>query len=154
MFEFHRNERLLFAVSSGVFVLLTLIIALLPAIRSQSRLEPLPKDDKMTKREQRGLQVYIDEGCAYCHTQQVRPLPSDSDLGRPSVAADYARLERLGIWRQTPAVLGSERTGPDLTTIGERQPSENWHLLHLYQPRAVVEDSVMPAFKWLFRVEK
>jgi len=152
MFDFHHSERLLFGASAGAFVVLTGIIALMPAIQSQSSLEPLPADEPLTDKQKRGLKVYVDEGCAYCHTQQVRPLPMDSDLGRPSVAADFARLERLGAWRQTPAVLGSERTGPDLTNIGTRQPSANWHHMHLYQPRAVVEDSVMPAFPWLYRV--
>lgn len=154
MFEFHHDERILFGVSAGLFVALTFVIALVPAISSQSRLERLPDDEPLTDQQERGLKVYVDEGCAYCHTQQVRPVDSDSNLGRPSVAADFAGLERLGVWRQTPAVLGSERTGPDLTNVGERQPSANWHLMHLYQPRAVVEDSVMPAFPWLFRIEE
>ena len=49
--------------------------------------------------------------------------------------------------------MGTERTGPDLTNIGKRQPSEAWNLLHLYQPRAVVDESVMPAYPWLFSVK-
>ena len=48
------------------------------------------------------------------------------------------------------SVLGTERTGPDLTEIGERQPSEDWHYLHLYNPRSVVAASIMPAYPWLF----
>src|SRR5699024_11095915 len=71
---------------------------------------------------------------------------------RPSIPSDYVySKKRLDIWRQSPSILGSERTGPDLTNIGKRQPSEDWHLLHLYNPRAVLPESVMPSYPWLFR---
>ena len=53
---------------------------------------------------------------------------------------------------QTPELLGSQRTGPDLTNIGVRQPSAVWQYIHLYNPRAVVPESVMPAFDWMFQV--
>lgn len=152
MFEFHRNEQLLFSTVFLLFVVLTVVIAIGPALTSQSTNEPLPTSEPMTDLERKGLKVYVNEGCVYCHTQQVRPVKSDENLGRPSAPGDYARLQRPGIWRQTPAVLGSERTGPDLTNVGKRQPSQQWHLMHLYNPRAVVSESIMPSFKWLFRV--
>lgn len=151
MFEFHHDERQLFSISALTFVVLTAMIAVIPAIQAQRDNEPLPTSEPMTEEERRGLQVYVDEGCVYCHTQQVRPVEMDEAWGRPSVAADYARLERPGVWRQTPAVLGSERTGPDLANVGDRQPGEMWHYIHLYDPRAVAPDSVMPSFPWLFR---
>src|SRR5699024_7809009 len=70
---------------------------------------------------------------------------------RPSIPSDYYySKQRLDIWRQSPSLLGSERTGPDLTNVGKRQPGDQWHLLHLYNPRIVVEESVMPAYPWLF----
>jgi cytochrome c oxidase cbb3-type subunit 2 len=50
--------------------------------------------------------------------------------------------------------MGTERTGPDLTNIGTRQPSTDWHLMHLYNPRAVVEKSIMPAYSWMFEVKE
>jgi cytochrome c oxidase cbb3-type subunit 2 len=152
MFEFHRNEQLLFSTVFLLFVVLTVVIAIGPALTSQSTNEPLPTSEPMTDLERKGLKVYVNEGCVYCHTQQVRPVKPDENLGRPSAPGDYARLQRPGIWRQTPAVLGSERTGPDLTNVGKRQPSQQWHLMHLYNPRAVVSESIMPSFKWLFRV--
>ena len=152
MFEFHRNEQLLFSTVWLLFVVLTVVIAIGPALTSQSTNEPLPTSEPMTDVERKGLKVYVNEGCVYCHTQQVRPVKPDENLGRPSAPGDFARLERPGIWRQTPAVLGSERTGPDLTNVGKRQPSGQWHLMHLYNPRAVVSDSIMPSFEWLFRV--
>jgi cytochrome c oxidase cbb3-type subunit II len=97
--------------------------------------------------------VYIAEGCVACHTQQVRPLKMDAVCGRPSTAGDYAHVQPAGLLQPyAPAVLGSERTGPDLTSIGSRQPSATWQYIHLYQPRAVVPDSIMPAFTWLFEV--
>lgn len=152
MFEFHRNERLLFSTVLFGFVLLTIIIAVGPAISTQTLNEPLPTSEPLTAEEERGMQVYVDEGCAYCHTQQVRPVTVDEDLGRPAVPGDFARVDRMGVWRQSPALLGSSRNGPDLTNVGKRQPSEQWHLIHLYNPRAVVQESIMPGFPWLFRV--
>jgi cytochrome c oxidase cbb3-type subunit 2 len=72
---------------------------------------------------------------------------------RPGIAADYAAMTRTDFWRNTATLMGTERTGPDLTNIGVRQPSLAWNLLHLYQPRIVVEESVMPAYPWLFEVK-
>ncbi len=69
---------------------------------------------------------------------------------RPSIAADYAAIGRTDFWRNTATLMGTERTGPDLVSVGSRQPSVAWHLLHLYNPRAVVPDSIMPAYPWLF----
>jgi cytochrome c oxidase cbb3-type subunit 2 len=75
----------------------------------------------------------------------VRDLPMDRPYGRPSRAGDYAL--------EYPPMLGTQRTGPDLADVGSRQPSETWHLIHLYDPRAVVPQSVMPAYRWYF-IEK
>src|SRR5699024_8681958 len=123
-----------------------------PALWVQDQAKPLEWDEPMTELEREGLKVYIDEGCVYCHTQQVRPLKMDETWGRAAIPADYAYINRPGIWKQTPAVLGSERTGPDLTNIGKRQPSDVWQYMHLYNPRSVVGESIMPAFPWLFKV--
>ena len=96
----------------------------------------------LTAAEARGRDVYVGEGCAYCHTQNVRPLLQDKVFGRPSVGGDYAYA--------TPQLLGTERTGPDLSNIGVRQPSDVWQYIHLYNPRAVVHESIMPRYPWLF----
>jgi cytochrome c oxidase cbb3-type subunit II len=98
----------------------------------------------LTALEAQGREVYVANGCSYCHTQQVRPLDEDKVFGRPSAASDFTY--------QTPELLGSERTGPDLTNIGVRQPSSVWQYIHLYEPRAVVPESIMPSFAWLFEV--
>src|SRR5690606_10050898 len=112
----------------------------------------IPDEKPLTEAEREGLHIYVRENCMACHTQQVRNIEMDKVWGsRPSIPSDYFySKKRLDIWRQSPSVLGSERTGPDLTSIGARQPSEDWHLLHLYNPRAVVSASVMPSYPWLF----
>jgi cytochrome c oxidase cbb3-type subunit 2 len=97
----------------------------------------------------RGRAIYVREGCVYCHSQQVRAKDFGADFargwGRASVPADYVF--------DKPHQIGTMRTGPDLMNIGARQPSRDWHLAHLYQPRAVTPGSIMPPFPWLF-VEK
>jgi cytochrome c oxidase cbb3-type subunit II len=102
-----------------------------------------------TDSEWRGRQVYVSNGCVYCHSQQPRAKSLAPDTargwGRPSVAGDYAY--------DTPHLLGTMRTGPDLLNIGVRQPSSQWHLGHLYQPRAYVAGSLMPSHPYLFRVK-
>jgi cytochrome c oxidase cbb3-type subunit 2 len=99
-----------------------------------------------TYEQAHGRQIYIREGCVYCHSQQTRPEGFGSDQlrrwGRPSAPGDYV-FDR-------PHLLGTSRTGPDLLNIGARQPSREWHLAHLYNPRDVAPKSVMPRFPWLF----
>jgi cytochrome c oxidase cbb3-type subunit II len=98
-----------------------------------------------------GREIYRSMGCNYCHTQQVRPDGFGSDIQRGwgkrrSVARDYIY--------QKPVMLGSSRTGPDLTNIGERQPSYDWHLTHLYNPQTTSKGSIMPPFSFLFEKRK
>lgn len=151
-FNFNENHKLLFGFVFWGFVALSIIIAIVPAI-NMNNIPPTPGLNPMNQQEFRGLKVYVSEGCMYCHTQQVRPLASDLVFGRPSAPGDYAYLKPLDDLRMTPAVLGSERTGPDLSNVGNRQPSETWQYIHLYNPRAVVKSSVMQAFPWLFEVK-
>lgn len=94
-----------------------------------------------------GRQVYIDLGCLYCHSQQVRAANFGADIARNwgtrrSVARDYI-FER-------PPLMGTMRTGPDLANIGVRQPSRDWHNLHLYDPQITSAGSVMPKFPFLY----
>lgn len=129
--------------STLVYAVLAVVMGVLPGIEL-SRTAPGPGVEPLTALQARGRDVYVANGCSYCHTQQVRPLPQDRVFGRPSAPGDFAY--------QTPELLGSERTGPDLTNIGVRQPSVVWQYIHLYNPRAVVPESVMPAFPWMFEV--
>lgn len=137
----HTDHRAIVAAAITVFFVLTLVMAVLPGLREQA----IPTPAGATPREseaERGRQVYMREGCGFCHTQFVRDLPMERPYGRPSRAGDYAL--------EDPPMLGTQRTGPDLADVGSRQPSETWHLIHLYDPRAVVPQSVMPAYRWYF----
>lgn len=93
-----------------------------------------------------GRSIYIREGCMYCHSQQPRAKGFGADQerfwGRASVPADYLY--------DRPHQLGTMRTGPDLLNIAVRQTSEDWHYLHLYNPRLATPGSVMPPYPWLF----
>jgi cytochrome c oxidase cbb3-type subunit II len=152
--DFGRNHRLLFGVSFFGFIGLAVLVGIGPAIGVQNRTQPLPGAVAPTAMENSGLAVYVAEGCVACHTQQVRPLAMDAVWGRPSAPGDYAYVQSAGVWQPyAPAVLGSERTGPDLSNVGARQASDVWQYLHLYNPRSVVEGSIMPAFPWLFDVK-
>jgi cytochrome c oxidase cbb3-type subunit 2 len=129
--------------STLVYACLAVAMGVLPGIE----LSNVPAGrgvESLTALESEGRDIYAANGCAYCHTQQVRPLAQDKVFGRPSAPGDFKY--------QTPELLGSERTGPDLTNIGTRQSSAVWQYIHLYDPRAVVPESVMPSFNWLFSV--
>ena len=141
----HTDHRALVAVSALSFFVLTLIIAVFPAFEAQ-KIPPLANIETRTAQEQHGRDLYITEGCAFCHTQLVRNLPVDAPYGRGSVAGDYAI--------EDPPLLGTQRTGPDLSNVGVRQPSDIWNLIHLYNPRAVVAGSVMPGYPWYFIQKK
>jgi cytochrome c oxidase cbb3-type subunit 2 len=151
--EIYNNHRKLFTVALCFFVLLTFFVAIVPATSNQNNNAPLPGSIPLTKLETQGKNVFIAEGCVACHTQQVRNLDMDKVWGtRPGISADYANNSRTDVWRNTATLMGSERTGPDLTNIGLRQPSSDWHLLHLFNPRSVVAASIMPSYEWLFTV--
>lgn len=154
MFNFHKDVKMLMIVAVGVYLILVVFVSIIPAI-DISETEPLPTAEPLTTMERHGLEVYVSENCMACHTQQVRNIEMDKMWGaRPSIPSDfYYDKKRLDVWRQSPSVLGSERTGPDLTNIGKRQSSEAWHLLHLYNPRSVVSASVMPSYSWLFEAK-
>ena len=141
MIDLHTNHRQLVGLASGLFLILSIIIAVLPAIDAELT-KPLEGIQPLSKEAQRGREIYLAEGCGTCHTQFVRAQPVDAPYGRGSVAGDYAL--------EAPPLLGTQRTGPDLSNVGKRQPSEVWNLIHLYNPRAVVKTSVMPSYPWLF----
>lgn len=89
-----------------------------------------------------GRDIYIREGCHVCHTQMVRPLRAEVErYGHYSVAGESVY--------EHPFLWGSKRTGPDLARVGGRY-SDDWHKVHLFNPRIVVPESNMPAFPWLY----
>jgi len=151
----NKNHHLLFISSFLAFFILSMLIAVGPAIVMDQGTKPLVGEQKMTTEQSRGFNIYVRENCAVCHTQQVRPLKMDSVFGRPSTPSDYAGIKPLSAWIMAPNVLGTARIGPDLANVGERRNNDMWNYLHLYEPRAVVKESIMPSFKWLFKaVEK
>lgn len=95
---------------------------------------------------QQGREIYRNLGCVSCHTQQIRP--GTTDVVRygafPTVAQDFLFEE--------PAMIGSLRAGPDLASVGQRQPDVQWHLRHLYEPKSVVPGTTMPPYRYLFQV--
>ncbi|WP_276483859.1 cytochrome c [Paraflavitalea pollutisoli] len=148
------NHRQLFTTAFFLFVGLTVVVAVLPAIYNQENNRPLPGAKALSEAARQGKLVYIANGCVGCHTQQVRNIAMDRPWGdRPGIPADYATIRRTDAWRNTATLMGTERTGPDLTNIGNRQPARDWHLVHLYNPRTVVAASIMPAYPWLFTVK-
>ncbi|CAG0946331.1 cytochrome c oxidase cbb3-type subunit II [Gammaproteobacteria bacterium] len=139
------NEIKLAAGAVAALGVATAALVAMPYIQVRD-VKPLPGLKPYTEAQQRGRDVYIANGCLYCHTQQPRDRGLGPDLargwGRASVPADYVY--------DKPHLLGSMRTGPDLLNIGARQPSRDWHLGHLYQPRAYVPGSIMPSYPYLF----
>ena len=103
--------------------------------------------------EAQGRRVYQANGCIYCHSQQVRPesFANNADIqrgwgGRRTVARDYLY--------DRPHLMGTMRTGPDLSNIGERNPSPVWHHIHLYNPRITSPGSIMAPFAFLYEKRK
>lgn len=153
--ELFDNHKKLFGTAALLFVGLTLLVAIIPALNNQRNNAPLPDAVLLSDQAVKGKALYIANGCVSCHTQQVRNLDMDKIWGeRPGIAADYAGNTRTDIWRNTATLMGTERTGPDLTNIGTRQPSIDWNLVHLYNPRIVVKESIMPAYPWMFTFKK
>jgi cytochrome c oxidase cbb3-type subunit 2 len=134
----------------GAIIMLAIATLVLVAIpyRELEREAPPAALKPYTLAALRGRATYVSLGCVYCHSQQPRVAALGPDAargwGRPSVPSDYAY--------DYPHLLGIARTGPDLFNIGARQPSTEWQLAHLYQPRSVTPGSVMPAYPFLFNV--
>ncbi len=97
----------------------------------------------LTASEQRGREIYAREGCAYCHTQQIRHTQADVERFGRAVIAWETELDYPHLW-------GTRRIGPDLAREASVR-SEDWQRAHLFSPRAVARDSVMPAYPYLFR---
>lgn len=132
-------------LSLAILAFATLMLVIAPAIQVRSE-EPTPGLKPYTAQQLRGRAQYVAQGCVYCHSQQPRSTDQAPDAergwGRASVASDYVY--------DRPHLLGTMRTGPDLFNVGARLPSRDWHLTHLYQPRAIFGWSIMPAYPYLF----
>lgn len=135
-----------FAIMASAICLLVIVPhAMLSTVKAPPQLKPY------TARQLEGRGVYIANGCLYCHSQQVRDpaFTTDVDRGwgsRASVPADYVY--------DRPHLMGTMRTGPDLFNVGLRLPSEDWQLIHLYDPRSLNTWSIMPGFPYLFEEKR
>lgn len=132
---------LLIAGAMITFILGSAITALLPPLYEKSWGIPLEKLQPYTDLALKGRAIYIQEGCWFCHSQQVRPLKGDEAYyGPPSRPGEYVY--------DAPHLLGTRRIGPDLARVGGKY-SDDWHIAHLMNPQAVVPGSIMPKFSWL-----
>ncbi len=129
----------------GVLIALAIsvggIVEILPLMHQSSTTQPSPGLTRRTPLEVAGRDVYLREGCYNCHSQMVRALHEEvMRYGPPSTAGE-------SVWDH-PFQWGSKRTGPDLARVGGRY-SDDWHRMHLLDPRSVVPESNMPAYRWL-----
>ena len=149
------DHRKLYPIAGLLFAFLTYLVVIMPAFQNQANNAPLPGTSKLSGDAHAGKLIYIGEGCVGCHSQQVRNVEMDKMFGsRPGMAADYANIGRTSFWQNTATLMGTERTGPDLTDVGNRQPSIDWNLMHLFNPRTVVAQSIMPSYEWLFEIKE
>lgn len=132
----------------GLMAVLVLVVIsvggltqIVPLMFRATMVEPAEGVEPYSAIELAGRDVYVAEGCYGCHSQQIRPFRSETErYGHYSVAGESV-YDRPFQW-------GSKRTGPDLARVGGKY-SDDWHELHLLDPRAVVPDSNMPAYPWL-----
>ncbi len=117
------------------------LVQIIPLFFQHSTTQPVAGVEPYSPLRLMGRDVYIREGCVGCHSQQVRVLAAEVQrYGSYSVAAESV-FDHPFLW-------GSKRTGPDLARVGERY-SDDWHRIHLRDPRKVVPESNMPAYPWL-----
>jgi cytochrome c oxidase cbb3-type subunit II len=132
-----------------MIVLVVLVVAIgglveiVPLFFQKSTTEPVAGLKPYTPLQLAGRDVYIREGCYNCHSQMIRPFRAETErYGHYSVAGEFVY--------DHPFQWGSKRTGPDLHRVGGRY-SDEWHRLHLRQPRDLVPESNMPAYTWLHK---
>jgi cytochrome c oxidase cbb3-type subunit 2 len=119
------------------------LVEIVPLFFQRSTTEPVAGLTPYSALRLEGRDVYIREGCYNCHSQMIRPFRAETErYGHYSVAGEYVY--------DHPFQWGSKRTGPDLARVGGRY-SDDWHVLHLMQPRDVVPESNMPGYPWLAR---
>jgi cytochrome c oxidase cbb3-type subunit II len=131
-----------------LMVVLTLItvsigglVQIIPLFTIESTIERVDGVRPYSPLEQMGRNIYVREGCYLCHSQQIRPFKDEVERYGPYSLAAESMYDKPFQW-------GSKRTGPDLARVGGRY-SNDWHAAHLASPRAVVPESVMPAYPFL-----
>ena len=117
------------------------LVEIAPLFFQKSTTQPVAGMQPYTALQLAGRDLYIREGCVGCHSQMIRPFRAETErYGHYSVAGESV-YDRPFLW-------GSKRTGPDLARVGARY-SDEWHRVHLINPRDVVPESVMPSYPWL-----
>lgn len=130
-----------FTVLAVVAILVGSVIEIYPTLNMQKFVPAGEEVQPYTPLEVAGRDIYIREGCYLCHSQQIRPMPAEVlRYGQPSTIAE-SMYDRPFQW-------GSKRTGPDLARVGAKYPNL-WHYRHMLDPRAVVEQSIMPKYSWI-----
>lgn len=118
------------------------LVEIVPLFFQTSTTTPIAGLKPLTAIQLEGRDIYIREGCHVCHSQMIRPLRAETErYGHYSVAGESVY--------EHPFLWGSKRTGPDLARLGGHY-SDDWHKLHMYNPRDVVPESIMPSYPWLF----
>ncbi|UCC56928.1 MAG: cytochrome-c oxidase, cbb3-type subunit II [Gammaproteobacteria bacterium] len=117
------------------------LVQIVPLFFQHSTTQPVDGLEPYTPLQLAGRDVYVREGCYLCHSQMIRPFRAETErYGHYSVAGEFT-YDRPFQW-------GSKRTGPDLARVGGRY-SDEWHRVHLINPRDVVPESIMPGYPWL-----
>ncbi|QQS36841.1 MAG: cytochrome-c oxidase, cbb3-type subunit I [Ignavibacteriales bacterium] len=130
-----------FLVASLVVILIGGIVEFVPTFLVQSNIPTIASVKPYTPLELEGRDLYIREGCVSCHSQLVRPFRSETErYGEYSKAGEYVY--------DHPFLWGSKRTGPDLHREGGKYPNQ-WHYLHMENPRSMSPGSLMPPYPWL-----
>jgi len=125
-----------------IVISFSVLVEIVPLAFQKDVTEPIKGLKPFSALQLEGRDIYIREGCVGCHSQMIRPFRAETErYGFYSVVGESV-YERPFLW-------GSKRTGPDLARVGGRY-SDEWHSAHLYNPRDVVPESVMPAYTWLF----
>jgi len=129
----------------ALFIILVIsvggLVEIVPLFFLKSTTTPVEGLKPYTALQLEGRDIYIREGCYVCHSQMIRPFRAETErYGHYSVAGEFVY--------DHPFQWGSKRTGPDLARVGGRY-SDDWHRVHLNNPRDVVPESDMPGFPWL-----
>lgn len=132
---------MLLAVLTAVAISFGGIVEIIPLMNDKAATEPAPGLQMRTPLEVAGRDVYVREGCYGCHSQMVRSLSEEVLRYGPASQAGESVYDHPFQW-------GSKRTGPDLARVGGRY-SDEWHRIHLNNPRDVVPESNMPGYRWL-----
>ena len=139
--EFVEKNIALMAVLIAVVISIGGLVQIVPLIFSAQTTTPAPGVTPYSALTLAGRDIYVREGCYVCHSQMIRPFRAETErYGHYSVAGEYVY--------DHPFQWGSKRTGPDLHRVGGRY-SDEWHRVHLTNPRDVVPESIMPGYPWL-----